>query len=77
MDSGAHDGYTVTVPLLVGKDQKLQELGGEEAETLNSHGHRPVTGRGNTSFFNTCFNGLNALSGSSTNGFTLYVYMYK
>ncbi|KAK1383617.1 Vacuolar amino acid transporter 1 [Heracleum sosnowskyi] len=54
MDSETHEnGYSsVTIPFLNATDEKSHK---EEAEILHS------TGR--TSFFNTCFNGLNALSG--------------
>ncbi|KAE9449287.1 hypothetical protein C3L33_18817, partial [Rhododendron williamsianum] len=51
MESGPRDGYSITIPLLVDNHEKEQDkLCVKEAE-------------GNTSFFKTCFNGLNALSG--------------
>ncbi|KAI8533976.1 hypothetical protein RHMOL_Rhmol10G0052700 [Rhododendron molle] len=51
MEAGPRDGYSITIPLLVDNDEKeLDKLCVKEAE-------------GNTSFFKTCFNGLNALSG--------------
>ncbi|KAF7130302.1 hypothetical protein RHSIM_Rhsim10G0038900 [Rhododendron simsii] len=51
MEAVPRDGYSITIPLLVDNDEKEQDkLCVKEAE-------------GNTSFFKTCFNGLNALSG--------------
>ncbi|XP_028125303.1 amino acid transporter AVT1J-like isoform X3 [Camellia sinensis] len=51
MEGVPEDGYTINVPLLVdNNDENEDKLYENEAE-------------GNTSFFKTCFNGFNALSG--------------
>ncbi|GKV08733.1 hypothetical protein SLEP1_g20325 [Rubroshorea leprosula] len=49
-------GSSLNVPLI--HDDKQPKL--EDVEAV--HGH--YVGSGDTSFFNTCFNGLNALSGN-------------
>ncbi|CAK9154957.1 unnamed protein product [Ilex paraguariensis] len=61
MEAKPHDGCSVTIPLLLGNDEKQHELSLEEAEGVDSIGCHSITGT--TSFFKTCFNGLNALSG--------------
>ncbi|PWA78382.1 amino acid transporter, transmembrane domain-containing protein [Artemisia annua] len=61
MDGVKHEDYCVTIPLLINneKNSKGEEnhvtaaTGGDSAATFTT---------GNSSFFNTCFNGLNALS---------------
>ncbi|KAK9272854.1 hypothetical protein L1049_003232 [Liquidambar formosana] len=53
MEAEPRDGYSLIIPLIQDEDQnKLEEV--------ESNSHHPTTG---TSFFKTCFNGLNALSG--------------
>lgn len=54
MEGEKKDDYSVKIPLLFGKTK--------EAEEEEEH-HITTTGAGTSSFFNTCFNGLNALSG--------------
>ncbi|XP_057491498.1 amino acid transporter AVT1I-like isoform X1 [Actinidia eriantha] len=53
MEAEPRDGYSVSIPLLLDNDEKQYKL--------SSVDHHPCTGH--SSFFNTCFNGLNALSG--------------
>ena len=53
MEAEPRDGYSVSIPLLLDNDEKQYKLGSVD--------HHPCTGH--SSFFNTCFNGLNALSG--------------
>ncbi|KAH7845402.1 hypothetical protein Vadar_001587 [Vaccinium darrowii] len=51
MEAGPGDGYSIAIPLLLANDENQDKIcEKKEAE-------------GNTSFFKTCFNGLNALSG--------------
>ncbi|CAK9186135.1 unnamed protein product [Ilex paraguariensis] len=64
MEAKPHDGCSVTIPLLLGNDEKQHELSLEEAEGVDSIACHSITGT--TSFFKTCFNGLNALSGFSS-----------
>ncbi|CAL5370660.1 unnamed protein product [Camellia sinensis] len=58
MEAEPRDAHSVTIPLLLGDngDEKQTKLAKKETEGL-------IVSYGNTSFFNTCFNGLNALSG--------------
>ncbi|CAK9162910.1 unnamed protein product [Ilex paraguariensis] len=57
MEAKAHDGYSVTRPLLHGDYERQQKIYEEEVEGVTN------SIAGTTSFFKTCFNGLNALSG--------------
>ncbi|GFY84907.1 transmembrane amino acid transporter family protein [Actinidia rufa] len=50
MEAKPLDGHCITIPLLHDNGEQPQILGDDNAE-------------GNTSFFKTCFNGVNALSG--------------
>ncbi|CAK9186091.1 unnamed protein product [Ilex paraguariensis] len=61
MEAKPRDGCSVTIPQLLGNDEKQHKLRLEEAEGVDSIGCHSITGT--TSFFKTCFNGLNALSG--------------
>lgn len=61
MEGYPQDGYSVTIPLLFGNEDKRQQ---EAEEVEDSHGGHHSSIKGNTSFLRTCFNGLNALSGS-------------
>ncbi|KAA8530370.1 hypothetical protein F0562_005079 [Nyssa sinensis] len=57
MEANAHCGHSLNIPLILENDGKQQWLGNKVAEPVHS-----ITGT--TSFLKTCFNGLNALSGS-------------
>ncbi|GJZ80521.1 amino acid transporter AVT1I-like protein [Tanacetum coccineum] len=62
MDGVKHEDYCVTIPLLVNNEKNSKEE--ESYVTAASGGGGAATfTTGNSSFFNTCFNGLNALSG--------------
>ena len=74
MEAKPHDGCSVTIPLLLGNDEKQHKLSLEEAEGVDSIGCHSITGT--TSFFKTCFNGLNALSGFSSSFLSLFCSFY-
>ncbi|KAM7510044.1 hypothetical protein LguiB_008919 [Lonicera macranthoides] len=58
MEAEAQDGYSVTIPLLLGIDEKQPHKNVSDESAVESY-----YTAGTTSFFKTCFNGLNALSG--------------
>ncbi|KAM7508002.1 hypothetical protein LguiA_018455 [Lonicera macranthoides] len=60
MEDHPQHGYSVTIPLLFGNEDKRQQEAEEVEDSLGGH-HSSI--KGTTSFFKTCFNGLNALSG--------------
>lgn len=65
------DGYSVvTIPLLLGIDEKQHQHHKDECDESAVESYTA----GTTSFFKTCFNGLNALSGSLL--LLVYIYIY-
>lgn len=59
----ADDELSMTLPLLADENKHQNQGQGCKLEDAESNSHHHPTPTNNTSFFKTCFNGLNALSG--------------
>lgn len=63
MEAEKQEDYSVTIPLLLNNDSNGAKAEDHHVTAVGGGAATVTTGSGTSSFFNTCFNGLNALSG--------------